>query len=96
MHIRCDKCTRRNCSELIHRPAVQDQWDCVLNDLEEVGDKEFLVLTSQYNIEIFSYSSSSCHDALPLFIRPMLRVHKFVPMIIFSSPEFNRPIFFST
>ena len=27
---------------------------CVLNDLEELGDKEFLVLTSQYNIEIFS------------------------------------------
>ena len=30
------------------------QWDCVLNDLEELGDKEFLVLMGQYNIEIFS------------------------------------------
>ena len=27
----------------------------VLNDLEELGDKEFLVLTKQYNIEIFSH-----------------------------------------
>ena len=29
-------------------------WVCVLNDLEELGDKEFLVLMDQYNIEIFS------------------------------------------
>ena len=35
---------------------MKDQWDCVLNDLEELGDKEFLVLTSQYNVEIFSCS----------------------------------------
>ena len=33
---------------------MKDQWDCVLNDLEELGDEEFLVLTDQYNIEIFS------------------------------------------
>ena len=33
---------------------MKDQWDCVLNDLEELGDKEFLVLMNQYNIEIFS------------------------------------------
>ena len=33
---------------------MKDQWDCVLNDLEELGDKEFLVLIYQYNIEIFS------------------------------------------
>ena len=33
---------------------MKDQWDCVLNDLEELGDKELIVLTSQYNIEIFS------------------------------------------
>ena len=54
LHILYDKCTRRNCSELTHCPEVQDQWDCVLNDLEELGHKEFLVLTSQYNFEIFS------------------------------------------
>ena len=54
LHIRCDKCTRRNCLELIHCPAMKDQWDCVLNDLEELGDKEFLVLMDQNNIEIFS------------------------------------------
>ena len=33
---------------------MKDQWDCVLNDLEELGEKEFLVLMDQYNIEIFS------------------------------------------
>ena len=54
LHIRYDKCTRRNCPELTHCLVVMDQWDCVLNDLEELGDKEFLVLMSQYNIEIFS------------------------------------------
>ena len=32
---------------------MKDQWDCVLNDLEELGDKEFLVLMDQYYIEIF-------------------------------------------
>ena len=53
-HIRCDTCTRRNCSELKHCLVRKDQWDCVLNDLEELGDKEFLVLMDQYNIEIFS------------------------------------------
>ena len=34
---------------------MEDQLNCVLNDFEELGDKEFLVLTDQYNIEIFSY-----------------------------------------
>ena len=63
LHIRCDKCTRRNCSELTHCPLVRDQWDCVLNDLEELGDQEFLVLTSQHNIEIFSY----CLRLLPFY-----------------------------
>ena len=24
---------------------MKDQWDCILNDLEELGGKEFLVLT---------------------------------------------------
>ena len=33
--------------------SAQDQWDCVLNDLEELEGKQFLVLTGQYNIEIF-------------------------------------------
>ena len=52
--IRCDKCTRRNRPELKHCPVMKDQWDCVLNDLEELGGKEFLVLMDRYNIEIFS------------------------------------------
>ena len=42
---------------------MKDQWDCVLNDLEELGDKEFLVLMDQYNIEIFSCFPS----LLPLY-----------------------------
>ena len=63
MYIRCEKCTRRNCPELTYCPVVKDQWDCVLNDLEEFGDKEFLVLTSQYNIEIFS----CCLRLLPVY-----------------------------
>ena len=54
MHIQYDKGTRRNCPELTYCPVVKDQWDCVLNDLEELGDKEFLVLMEQYIIEIFS------------------------------------------
>ena len=33
---------------------MKDQRDCVLNDLEELGDKEFLVLMDQYNIKISS------------------------------------------
>ena len=33
---------------------MKDPWDCVLNELEERADKEFLVLMGQYNIEIFS------------------------------------------
>ena len=53
LHILYNKCTRRNRSELINCPVMKDQWDCVLNDLEELGGKEFL-LTSQHNIEKFS------------------------------------------
>ena len=32
---------------------MKDQQDCVLNDLEELGDKEFFLI-DQYNTEIFS------------------------------------------
>ena len=38
--------------ELIHCPVMKNQWDCVMNDLEELGGKEFL-LKDRYNIEIF-------------------------------------------
>ena len=31
---------------------MKDQLDCVLNDLGELGDRVFLVLMDQYNIEI--------------------------------------------
>ena len=53
LHIRCDKCTRRNRPELIHCLVMKDQWNCVLKDLEELGGKEFL-MKDQYNTEIFS------------------------------------------
>ena len=33
---------------------MKDQWDCVLDDLEELGNQDFPVLMDQYNIEIFS------------------------------------------
>ena len=33
---------------------MKDQRDCVLNDLEELEDKEFLVPMDQYNIQICS------------------------------------------
>ena len=33
---------------------MKDQQDCVLNDLEELGGKAFLVLKNQYSTEIFS------------------------------------------
>ena len=42
---------------------MQDQWDCVLNDLEELGDKEFLVPMDQCNIEFFS----CCFRLLPFY-----------------------------
>ena len=54
LHIQCDKCIWRNCLELPHCPVMKDQWDCVMNDLEELRGKEFLVLTDQCSIEIFS------------------------------------------
>ena len=42
---------------------MKDQWDCVLNDFEELGEKEFLVLMDQYNTEIFS----CCLRLLPFY-----------------------------
>ena len=53
----------KSCSELPHCPVVRDQWDCVLNDLEELGDKECRVLKNQYNTEIFPWYLS----LLPLY-----------------------------
>ena len=62
---------------------MKDQQDCVLSDLQELGGKEFL-LKIEYNTEIFSCSSSSCHDALPLLIRPMSRIHKMILKVSLS------------
>ena len=95
LHILCDKCKRRNSVELLQCPVMKDQWDCVLDVLEELGDKEFRVLTSSTILKSFLDTSVSCHLTLPHVTRSMLRVLKFVPKIIFQSPEFNRSIFFS-
>ena len=54
LHIWHDKCTWRNRPESRHSPVMKDQWDCGLNDLEELGGKEFLVLMNQYNTDFFS------------------------------------------
>ena len=85
LHIRCGTCTRRNRSEFIHCLVMKDQWDCVLNDLEELGDKEILFLMDQYKIESFLVSSDFLPLYSSLFIRPMLRLHKIVPMILLYS-----------
>ena len=93
LHIRYDKCTRRNRSELIHCPWMKDRWDCVLNDLEEeLGGKEFLVLVDRYNIETFLVSSAF----LPLYSSTYQCWDRTKSWkIILQSPEFNRSIFFS-
>ena len=52
--IQYHKCTR-NRSELTHRPVMKDQWDCVLNDIEELGDKESLLL-------LLPWCSSTIHQ----------------------------------
>ena len=94
LNSRCDKCTRRNRSESQTCPIMKDQRDFVLDDLEELGGKEFL-LKNRNNIEIlFLFLPPSCNCAFPLSIRTM-RMHKLVPKIIFPSPEFNRSIIFS-
>ena len=56
----------RKCPEITHCPEVKDQWDCVLNDPEELGDKEFLVLTDQYNIYTVSWCflHACCMDCI--------------------------------
>ena len=42
------------CKLIAHPYSCSEGSIAVLNDVEELGDKEFLVLTSQCNIEIFS------------------------------------------
>ena len=88
-HIQCCKYVGRIHAELSHCPAMKDQWDYVLNNLEELGDKEFSVLMDQYNIEIFSCCLrpfATC--TLPLLIRPMFGLHNIVPKI--HTPSISR------
>ena len=53
-----------------------------------------LLLMNQDNAEIF-FSSSSCHDFLPLVVNPMIPKHKMILEILFESWEFNYSIIFS-
>ena len=53
LHIQRDKRTRRDRPELMHCPVMKDQWDYVLNDLQEFGGKEFLLI-DRYSTEICS------------------------------------------
>ena len=93
LHIQRDKCTWRNRPELIHCLGMKDQWDCVPNDLEELG--EFLVQMDQCNIEIFSRFLR----LLPLYSSTFHQTNVEIAQIrsekILYSPEFNRSIFFS-
>ena len=68
-----------NLPEQRHCPVMKDRWDCVLNDLGELGGTRFLL--------------AFCHSTLQHFIRPMLRSHKFVPKKIFTLQKFNGSIF---
>ena len=57
--------------------------------------KNFLSSWINKILKAFLVSSVFCHCTLPLFIRSMLRLLKFVSKTIFLSPEFSRSIFFS-
>ena len=57
--------------------------------------KNFLSWRISTVLKPFLVSSASCHCALPHVIRPTLSVLKFIPKIIYQSPEFDRSIFFS-
>ena len=57
--------------------------------------KNFLSWRVSTALKSLIVASASCHIALPHFVRPMLRVLKFVLKIIFQSPELDRSIFFS-
>ena len=54
-----------------------------------------MTLESSEAQKSFLVSSSSCHAALPLFVRLMRTKHKMILKIIFYSPEFNRSIIVS-
>ena len=68
--------------------------ETVLNDLEELGGTE-LFLKNQNNVDFFLFSSSFCHAALPLVVRPMMTIQEIFLKIVFDSPEFNRSIIVS-
>ena len=79
LHIQHDKCTRRNCQELTHCPAVEDQWIASWMTLKSSKVKNFSSWRVSPVLKSFILDSASCHFALPHFIRPILRILKSVP-----------------
>ena len=64
---------------------MKDQWDYVLNDLEEqeVQNCSWRIRTI---LKYFLFSSSSCRASLPLFVRPMMTVQEmFLKIILYFS-----------
>ena len=83
----------KNRPESVHCLVMKDQWDCVLNDFEELEGTEFLVLTGQCSIEIFY----CCLRLLPCCssIHHQTNIESTNLFWIFCSPEFDRSIIFS-
>ena len=86
---------RRKKEEIIrkwHCPVMKDQWDCVLNVLEKLGDTQ-LFLKNRYGTGIFS-----CFLLLPTMLSTCYQTNKGNTRKIwrfFNSPELNGSIFFS-
>ena len=74
---------------------MQDQKDCVLNVLEELGHAQ-LFLKNQYSTGFFLVSSSSsCQACFPLATGQMRAIQETFLKIFSNSPELNGSIFFS-
>ena len=82
LHIQRDKCTRRNRPELVHCPAIRINKIASWMTLKSSEIKNFSWRISAI-LKYALVTSAFCHDALPLFITPMSRMHKMFRKIIF-------------
>ena len=73
---------------------MKDHWDCVLNDLEELGSTT-LFLKNQYSTEIFSYGLRLLQFYSSTFHQTSVESAQIRSEDNLYSPEFNRSIFFS-
>ena len=74
---------------------MDQKKDCVVNDLLDSSEVQNSSCRISTILKPFLVSSSSCHDAHPLFIRPMLKLHKMVPKMLFFlansiAPSYSR------